>query len=95
MQWLGCSLGESRWRMVRVGLRLKRFRFEDTREMRRSDKANFDWLIENGFFQLLGDEVYQLTPKGVASADMGYYEWNLTPTLPKKQVNPIRKSGKK
>ena len=69
------SLGESKWRMVRMALNKKKFRFQDCRNYRRNDQLDFDWLVANGLFVQVGDEVYELTAKGKASADMGYYEW--------------------
>lgn len=74
------SLGECKWRMVRMVLKKKRFRFEDARNQTRHDKMHFDWLLENGLFVAVGDNSYELTDKGRAAADLGYYEF--TPTTP-------------
>lgn len=68
------SLGESRWRMVRRVVRKKRFRFEDTRNQTRHDRLHFDWLVANGFFAELDDGWFELTDRGKASADLGFYE---------------------
>ena len=43
------SMGESKWRMLRRGLKKKRFQFDDTRNMSRNDRAHFDWLVKHGF----------------------------------------------
>ena len=69
------SLGEARWRMLRLALRKRRFRFEDVRNMTRRDRGHFDWFVDNGFFAAVGGEVYALTDKGRASADLGFYEY--------------------
>jgi hypothetical protein len=68
------SLGESRWRMIRRVIRKKRFRFEDTRNQTRHDKAHFEWLVEQGFFERNGDGWYGLTERGKAAADLGFFE---------------------
>lgn len=69
------SLGESRWRMIRRVLKKKRFKFEDVRNQTRHDQSHFDWLIDNGFFEKLGDDgMYGLTEKGKAASDPGFYE---------------------
>jgi hypothetical protein len=46
--------------------------------MRRRDQADFDWLVANGLFVAVGDGWYELTERGHASADLGYYEWEPT-----------------
>jgi hypothetical protein len=72
------SLGECRWRMLRRALKKKRFRYEDTRNMARQDRAHFDWLVEHGFFAEAGDGLYAVTDKGRAAADLGFYEYEPT-----------------
>ena len=72
------SLGESKWRMVRMALKKRRFRLQDCRNYRRKDQLDFDWLVANGLFIQVGDSFYELTDKGKASADLGYYEWEPT-----------------
>ena len=74
------SLGECKWRMVRMILKKKKFRFEDARNQTRHDSMHFEWLVTNGLFASLGDDWYELTDKGKASADLGYYEF--TPIAP-------------
>jgi hypothetical protein len=69
------SLSENRWRMLRLALRKKRFRFEDVRTWRRRDQDDVDWLVENEFFADIGNGYYELTDKGRESSDLGYYEW--------------------
>jgi hypothetical protein len=61
--------------MVRRALSKKRFALEDVRDMTRHDQKHFDWLVENGFFAAAGPGRYELTDKGRAAADMGYYEF--------------------
>lgn len=68
------SMGESRWRMLRRVLKKKRFRYDDTRNMSRNDKVHFDWLVANGFFTDLKDGSYEMTEKGKAAADLGFYD---------------------
>jgi hypothetical protein len=60
--------------MLRRVVRKKRFLYTDTRNMTRSDALYFEWLVEHGFFVSVGDEWYELTDKGKASADLGFYE---------------------
>ncbi|MDB5313880.1 MAG: hypothetical protein JWO38_8082 [Gemmataceae bacterium] len=69
------SLSIGRWRMVRIALRKKRTRFEDLRSMARRDQSDVDWLVANGFFNKVGDGLYELTDKGRDAADQGFYEW--------------------
>jgi hypothetical protein len=69
------SLGESRWRMLRLALRKKKFRFDDVRNMTRSDRTHFDWLVANGMFRKVGDGLDKLTDKGRESPDLGFYEY--------------------
>jgi hypothetical protein len=69
------SLGESRWRMLRRGLKKKSFKYEDVRNMTRHDQQHFDWLVENGLFRQAGPDHYELTEKGRAAADLGFYDW--------------------
>ena len=73
------SLGESRWRMLRRVIGQKRFKYEDARNMNRKDEANFEWLVEHGFFTDLGNEFFQVTAKGSASAELGFYEFRTCP----------------
>jgi hypothetical protein len=68
------SLGESKWRMLRRALNTNRFRFEDTRTMHRQDRVHSDWLVERGFFEAAGPDLYRVTDKGKAAADLGFYE---------------------
>jgi hypothetical protein len=69
------SLGENRWRMLRRVLKKKRFRYEDARNMTRHDRAHFDWFVAAGFVAPAGGDVFELTDKGRAAADLGLYEW--------------------
>ena len=68
------SLGESRWRMVRRVLRKKRFAYSDCRNQTRHDQEHFDWLVANGFFVPAGEDRFEVTDKGRAAADLGFYE---------------------
>jgi len=68
------GLGELKWRMLRRVLRKKRFRYEDARNMSRNDRRHFQWLLENGFFEDLGDGWYRITEKGRSAAELGQYE---------------------
>ncbi|MDB5313874.1 MAG: hypothetical protein JWO38_8076 [Gemmataceae bacterium] len=68
------SLGESRWRMVRRVLKKKKFRYEDARNMTRHDQTHFDWLVENEFFEDMGDGWFTVSERGKESADLGFYE---------------------
>ena len=68
------SLGESKWRMVRRALKKKTFTPADVRNHARADRAQFDWLVANGFFVAVGKERYEVTAKGRAAADLGFYE---------------------
>ena len=68
------SMGESKWRMLRRGLKKKKFRYEDTRNMSRNDESHFDWLVAGGFFKELGDSYFAVTEKGREAADLGFYE---------------------
>ena len=72
------SMGESRWRMVRRVLRRKRFGYADCRNQTRHDKVHFEWLVGNGFFAAVGDDQYEVTAKGKAAADLGFYDWQPT-----------------
>ena len=75
------SLGESRWRMVRRALKAKWFNFDDCRGQRRQDRTDFDWLVAEGMFSAVTDGQYELTDKGKASADLGYYDWEPARTV--------------
>ena len=68
------SLGEGKWRTVRRVLKKKTFSYADARNQTRHDRAHFDWLVENGFFAQVGDDRYEVTAKGKAAADLGFYE---------------------
>lgn len=68
------SLGEAKWRMLRRVIRMKRFRYEDCRNMHRFDRDHFDWLVERGFVADAGGGWYEVTDKGKAAADLGFYE---------------------
>ncbi len=74
------SIGESRWRMLRLALRSKTFKFDDIRTMSRTDQKYMDWLVAHGFIEELSGGNFKLTPKGTATADLGLYEW--TPPAP-------------
>ena len=37
-------------------------------------RQHFDWLVAEGFFVPVGDGRYELTDKGQAAADLGFYE---------------------
>ena len=69
------SLGENKWRMLRRVLKLKRFKYEDARNQARPDRPHFDRLLANEFVTQVGDDVYQLTERGRAAADLGLYDW--------------------
>ncbi len=64
-------------------LKKKKFRFEDARNQTRHDKTHFDWLVQHGLFVSLGDGFYELSDKGKAAADLGYYEFEPTATVTK------------
>jgi hypothetical protein len=68
------SLGESKWRMLRRVIRKKKFTYADARNMTRHDGVHFEWLVEHGFFVENGSGTYEVTEKGKASADLGFYE---------------------
>jgi hypothetical protein len=68
------SLGETKWRMLRRVLRKKRFTFDNCRNQTRFDQAHFEWLVENGFVIRVGDDTHEMTDKGKAAADLGFYE---------------------
>ena len=77
------SLGDLKWRMIRRVLRVRRFRYEDCRNMTRTDRANFAWLVAGEFFRELGDGWYAVTDRGRASAELGLYEYTRpAPPLP-------------
>jgi hypothetical protein len=67
-------MSESVWRMLRRVHRRKRFRYEDARNMTRHDKKHFDWLLANGFIVPVEGDLFEVTEKGKASADLGAYE---------------------
>jgi hypothetical protein len=68
------SLGESKWRMLRRVIRKKRFTYPDARSMTRADEAHFEWMVDKGFFVAVGDDWYEVSDKGRAAADLGFYE---------------------
>lgn len=68
------SLGESRWRMLRRALRMKRFSFTDCRNQTRNDQEHFEWLVDHEFFTKAGEGTFEVTAKGKAAADLGFYE---------------------
>jgi hypothetical protein len=69
------SLGEGKWRMLRLVLKKKRFRYTDARNMTRHDQQQFDWLLANEFFAVAGEGTFEVTDKGKAAADLGLYDW--------------------
>lgn len=69
------SLGEARWRILRLALRHKQFQFNDVRTWTRHDRRHFDWLLTREFIVLVDDETYELTDRGRESADLGFYEF--------------------
>lgn len=75
------SLGETKWRMLRLALKKRRFKFADCRNWARNDQEYFDWLVANGFFKAVGEELYEVTQKGKAAADLGMYEFESAPTV--------------
>ncbi len=89
------SMGESRWRMLRIALRSKTFTFDDVRTMSRTDGKYFEWLLNHGFFEDLGNGNYRLSPKGVAAADLGLYEWAPMPAPEVATKSAARPKGKK
>jgi hypothetical protein len=68
------SMGESRWRMLRRGLKKKKFRYEDIRNMSRNDQIHFDWLVAGEFIKDLGGGFFTVTDKGREAAELGFYE---------------------
>lgn len=68
------SLGEAKWRMLRLALRKKRFTFADVRSMNRRDRGDLDWLIAGRFVAPVADEVYEITARGRDAADLGFYD---------------------
>jgi hypothetical protein len=68
------SLGESKWRMVRRVDREKKFAYTDIRNMTRTDELYFEWLVGNGFVASAGGDLYELTERGKAAAELGLYE---------------------
>jgi hypothetical protein len=78
--------------MVRRVLKTKRFKYEDARNQTRHDKGHFDWLVENGFFADVGGGYYEVTDKGKASADLGFYEYEPKPRPADAEPTRRRKS---
>jgi hypothetical protein len=68
------SLGELKWRMLRRVVRKKKFQYADARNMTRSDDLYFEWLVGNGFVADKGGGWWELSDKGRASAELGFYE---------------------
>ena len=60
--------------MLRRALRAKRFSFTECRNQTRNDQEHFEWLIEHDFFAEVGKDLYEVTAKGKAAADLGFYE---------------------
>jgi hypothetical protein len=89
------SLDVTRWRMLRMALKQKRFAFEDLRLWVRRDRTHFDWLVAEGFFVQAADGRFEVTLKGVAAADLGYYEWEPPARETELGQTPGRKRGKK
>ena len=85
------SLEAPTWRMIRRALKVMSFRFADVRDMARKDQVRFDWLLAKGFFVDVGDGLFELTDKGHAAADLGYYEWEPGPKAVEPDVKPERK----
>lgn len=85
------SLGERKWRILRLALRKTPFRFADIRLMSSDDRGQLDWLIEHGFVDDFGGDQHRLTPKGVEAADLGLYEVRLRPPPPRETPRPNRK----
>jgi hypothetical protein len=85
------SLGERKWRILRLALRQTPFRFADIRLMSNDDRGQFDWLIEHGFVDDLGGDQHRLTTKGVEAADLGLYEVRLRPPPPREATRPTGK----
>ena len=89
------SLDVSRWRMLRMALPLKQFRFTQLRQWSRNDQERFDWLTANGLFVEVGDGLFEMTDKGHAAADLGYYEWEPPAKAVEPDATPARKRRKK
>lgn len=53
---------------------MKRFTFTDCRNQTRNDQEHFDWLVAHAFFSAIDKEKYEVTEKGKAAADLGFYE---------------------
>lgn len=86
------SLGEGKWRILRLALRKTPFRFADIRSMSRHDRGQLDWLIAHGFVEDLGGDQHRLTPKGVEASDLGLYDVRLPPRpLPRESARPTGK----
>ena len=86
------SLGENRWRMIRRAVHLRRFRYEDCRNQTPQDRTHFDWCLANEFFVEVGGGWYELTAKGVDSADLGYYQFEPQSALP--PARPIKAASR-
>ncbi len=65
-------------------LKKKRFRFEDARNQTRHDRMHFDWLVANGLFSAIDEVWFEMTEKGKAAADLGYYEFSSSIAAPVK-----------
>lgn len=89
------SLSLARWRMVRLALHAKRFRFKDVRNMHRHDQKDFDWLVSEGFFAEVATGQFELTGKGHDSADLGFYQWEPPRAAPVKTEATGRTRGAK
>jgi hypothetical protein len=73
------SLAETKWRMLRRVVKKWRFAYADCRSMTRADEAQFDWLVEYGFFAVAGDGTFEMTDRGKAAAALGLYDWEPGP----------------
>jgi hypothetical protein len=86
-------LSKSRWRMLRRVLKKKRFRYADARNMARHHQEQFDWLVANGFVAVVGDEVFEVTDRRKAAADLGMYELRETDPSPAPARSPGPQGG--
>ncbi len=68
------SMGETKWRMLRLAIKKKRFRYEHVRNWSRKDEEQLRWLMDRGFVEDLGDGWYAVTTEGREAADLGFYE---------------------
>ena len=73
------SSGVAKWRMVRRALTQNRFAFAGVRDMTRHDAKHCAWLIENELYADVGAARYEITERGRAAADLGFYDWQPRP----------------